>query len=116
MIPNTTGELQLIPFTEEIWALRWRSNEISLLVVFDGQPMDLAVGAERYTGDLSADILITDAALLRSAHAAEYLCGRVSPMLILGADSGFESLPGDILGVPVESLTEHGTITLTTKR
>ena len=115
-VPDTTGALQLIPLTEEIWALRWVSDNISLLVAFDGQPMELAVGAEKYQGDLSADILVADTALLQSDYAAEYLCGRVNPALILGADTGFDSLPTDILGVPVGSLTEIGTVTLTTKR
>ncbi len=115
-IPDTTGKLELIPVTDKIWAMRWICNGVSVLTLYDGQPMEVAVGVEAYPGDLSADILITDAQLLNSTHAIKYICGRVSPLVILAADSGYDTLPNRILGVPVESLNENGMITLTTKR
>ena len=115
-IPGTSGMIELIPLTKEIWAMRWRGQSISFVMLFDGQPMELAVGLENYQGDVAADILITDAKLLDSPHAAAYICGRVSPQVIFAADSAFDSLPTQILGVPVRSLYEQGTITLVTKR
>ena len=115
-IPDTTGRFELFPLTTEIWGLRWISETTSFVLLFDGQPMELAVGLEDYPTDVSADILITDAALLQSTHAASYICERVSPQVIFAADSSFDTLPTQILGVPVISLYEHGTMTLTTKR
>ena len=115
-IPDTTGKYELISITEEIWALRWVCKTVSFVVLFDGQPMELAVGLETYAGDLSADVLITDAKLLASSHAAAYVCDRISPQVILAADSTYDTLPSQVLGVPVVSLHEQGTMTLTTKR
>ena len=115
-VPDTTGSYELFPLTSEIWGLRWIGGTTSFVLLFDGQPMELAVGLEDYLGDISADILITDASLLQSSHAAAYICGRVSPQVIFAADSSFDRLPTQVLGVPVVSLYEHGTITLTTKR
>lgn len=115
-ISDATGKMELIPVTEEIWALRWLCKDLSIVVLFDGQPMELAAGLELYTGDISADIWLTDAVILNSAYAAAYICGRISPAVILAADSSFTNIPKDILGVPVESLYQNGAITITTKR
>ncbi len=115
-VPDTTGRIELIPLTADIWAMRWTGKSVSFVMLFDGQPMELAVGLEDYQGDISADVLITDANLLASAHAAAYICGRVSPQVILAADSSFDTLPTQILGVPIISLYEQGPITLVTKR
>lgn len=115
-IPGTTGVFELIPITEETWALRWRCKDLSLVVLFDGQPLDFSAGLELYSGDISADIWITDAAVLNSTYAAEYICSRISPSVILAADSAYTKVPHDILGVPVEGIYRNGTITITTKR
>lgn len=116
VIPDTTGTIELIQVTESVWAMRWVSQSISILMLYDGDPLCLADGVEKYQGDISADILITDAKLLNSNYAISYICGRVSPAMILAADSNFDTLPSAVLGVPVVSLNQQGPITLTTKR
>ena len=115
-VPDTTGNIELISITEEIWAMRWIAKDVSILMLYDGEPLKLAVGVEGYQGNISADILITDAKLLNSSYAASYICSQVSPTLILAADSKFDTLPDAVLGVPVVSLNQQGPITLTTKR
>ena len=96
--------------------MRWIAKDVSILMLYDGEPLKLAVGVEGYQGNISADILITDAKLLNSSYAASYICSQVSPTLILAADSKFDTLPDAVLGVPVVSLNQQGPITLTTKR
>jgi ComEC/Rec2-related protein len=115
-IPDATGKIELIPLTNDIWALRWTGKTVSFLLLFDGQPLELAAGLENYRGDVSADVLITDAKLLDSSHASAYVCRRVSPQVIFAADSSFDSVPAQVLGVPVTSLNEQESITLVTKR
>ena len=115
-IPDATGKIELIPLTNDIWAMRWTGKTVSFLLLFDGQPLELAAGLENYRGDVSADVLITDAKLLDSSHASAYVCRRVSPQVIFAADSSFDSVPAQVLGVPVTSLNEQESITLVTKR
>ncbi len=117
MYYNSQGSLELCGGFLEIlgeqdqFAYRLIFDQISLLDLSTLSPPHTAQMLEH--SEIKADLLIIDGDWIASSHYLSFILDKVSPQLLIVADSPWDSYSGDILGINTVYLQESAPINIT---